>query len=85
MGKLIKKHRWSILLVLIGIIALIIFNFYADPAESTEPAYAPENVAVRGLTPLYWLAGIIGGCIALTLSYVSWRKYKGQNKKRKKS
>jgi hypothetical protein len=34
------------------------------------------------LIPFIWTVGIVGGCIALTLSYVSWRKYKGEEKKK---
>ncbi|MFC3038914.1 sporulation protein YpjB [Virgibacillus xinjiangensis] len=35
------------------------------------------------LSILFWAVGIIGGCIALTLSYVSWRKYKGEKERNK--
>jgi hypothetical protein len=33
------------------------------------------------IVPFIWTVGIVGGCIAITLSYVSWRKYKGEEKK----
>ncbi|WP_047980055.1 sporulation protein YpjB [Ornithinibacillus contaminans] len=32
--------------------------------------------------PFYWLVIIVGGIIASTLSYVSWRKYKGEQKQK---
>jgi H+/Cl- antiporter ClcA len=32
--------------------------------------------------PFYWLIIIVGGFIACTLSYVSWRKYKGEKQKK---
>lgn len=34
------------------------------------------------MTPFYWAMTLIGGCIALTLTYVSWRKYQGIEKKK---
>ncbi|WP_439144714.1 sporulation protein YpjB [Virgibacillus salinus] len=33
------------------------------------------------MIPFYWMLTIVGGCIAVTLTYVSWRKYKGEKKK----
>ncbi|GEM_PF-4161468 len=35
------------------------------------------------LLPLIPAVIIVGGLIIITLTYVSWRKYKGQNKKNK--
>ncbi|WP_157967828.1 sporulation protein YpjB [Paraliobacillus sp. X-1268] len=32
----------------------------------------------------YWIILIVGGVIILTLTYVAWRKYKGQKKKKQK-
>lgn len=32
------------------------------------------------MLPLYWTIGVIGGCIALTLIFVGWRKYKAEKK-----
>lgn len=33
------------------------------------------------MIPFYWMVAIVGGCIAITLTYVSWRKYKGEKKR----
>lgn len=33
------------------------------------------------MIPFYWMVTIVGGCIAVTLTYVSWRKYKAEKKK----
>lgn len=38
----------------------------------------------QDLSRLYWVIGLIGGLIILTLSYVSWRKYKAEKKRQKK-
>lgn len=32
------------------------------------------------IIPLYWLIFIIGGCIGLTLTYVSFKKYQAEKK-----
>ncbi|UJL48252.1 hypothetical protein KFZ58_09635 [Virgibacillus sp. NKC19-16] len=47
--------------------------------ESTEKSADDKAEGI----PFYWIAGIIGGCIVITLSYVSFRKYKGEKKKQK--
>lgn len=33
------------------------------------------------ITLLYWAIGIVGGCIAITLIYVSYKKYRGEKKR----
>lgn len=53
----------------------------------TTPAVADTVNEASGkskeMIPFYWMIFIVGGCIALTLSYVSWKKYKGEKKKEK--
>jgi len=80
--KLIKKHRWSIIVLILGISAMVLFNFsnHEEPATQ-EAAYTFDNRF--SMLPLYWITGIVGGCIAATLSYVSWKKYKAQRKRNK--
>ncbi|GAB3066144.1 sporulation protein YpjB [Virgibacillus ainsalahensis] len=53
-------------------------------ADSTTPASSSSAKENSDLTPFFWTAGIIGGCIAITLTYVSWRKYKGEKKQDEK-
>jgi len=48
-------------------------NFFL--AESIKKGNA------QNMTGLYWMIGLIGSCIIVTLSYVSWRKYRGERKK----
>ncbi|MFD1413846.1 sporulation protein YpjB [Oceanobacillus jeddahense] len=40
----------------------------------------PENIYYNSLAPSPFILGVIivGGCIIITLSYVSWKKYKGE-------
>ena len=49
----------------------------ADDAMSTK-----ENTNTLELVPFFWTVGIVGGCIGLTLAYVSWRKYRAEEKKK---
>src|SRR5699024_1320470 len=42
-----------------------------------------ENHDTTFLVSYYWLILIIGGLILITLTYVSWRKYKGTIKQKK--
>lgn len=40
--------------------------------------------AAHDMSLFYWLITIIGGIIAITLTYVSYRKYKGEQQKKRK-
>ena len=51
-------------------------TIYANDSDHTD--LSKDNF---GMVPFYWTVGIIGGCIALTLMYVSWRKYRAEEKK----
>lgn len=42
-----------------------------------------ENHDTTFLVSYYWLILIIGGLILITLTYVSWRKYRGTIKQKK--
>lgn len=77
----LKKNIMFVISLLIGVIfsvfGLIKLNHvYANALNEYE-----ENAAL--FVPYYWLILIIGGLILITLSYVSWRKYKGTIKRRK--
>ncbi|MDY0408309.1 sporulation protein YpjB [Virgibacillus soli] len=76
MKRLIKPNVTGV----IGIFFLIFSNHQTVFASATEPA----NLNRSEMVPFYWMVFIVGGCIAVTLSYVSWRKYKGEQKKRAK-
>jgi len=39
---------------------------------------------VLQFTPLFWTIAIVGGCIVITLAYVSWRKYRAEKKLKKR-
>lgn len=67
---------------LIGIIfilfSVIKLNYVYATEQLTNDHYTVSIV------PFYWMILIIGGLIIVTLSYVSWRKYKGDKKSRQK-
>ncbi|WP_439649456.1 sporulation protein YpjB [Lentibacillus daqui] len=55
--------------------------------DNTNALPLHTNPAVRATNDMslfYWFVAIIGGLIAITLTYVSYRKYKGEQKKREK-
>lgn len=39
---------------------------------------------IVSFVPFYWMILLIGGSILMTLSYVSWKKYKGDRQKNRK-
>lgn len=78
---LLKKNVIFLISLLIGVICSV-FGFiklnhvYANVVNEYQ-----DDAAL--LVPYYWLILIIGGLILITLSYVSWRKYKGTIKRKK--
>lgn len=70
-----------LLLGIILIISLDIFSFTVE-AEQVNETVNPKNNF--DMTPFYWAVGIVGGCIAITLAYVSWKKYKAEEVKQVK-
>lgn len=43
-----------------------------------------EEHHISSIVPFYWMIMLIGGIILITLSYVSWRKYRGHKKNKRK-
>ncbi|MFA1820725.1 sporulation protein YpjB [Virgibacillus oceani] len=76
-----RKNQVCLLLSIILPIIIILADF-----SILEVSAAAENSNATkknfDLAPFIWTVGIVGGCIAITLSYVSWRKYKGEEKKK---
>ncbi|GAA0599924.1 hypothetical protein GCM10009001_15370 [Virgibacillus siamensis] len=71
-----KFHR---LCILIGI--LLLAAPVSVQAKETAGTLIFAKANHSSLEPLYWMTIIVGGCIAVTLTYVSWRKYKAEKKK----
>ncbi|WP_174613591.1 sporulation protein YpjB [Virgibacillus ihumii] len=71
-----KFHR---LFILIGILLLAAPGSVHAGEIAETLIFAKTNHS--SMVPLYWMTIIVGGCIAVTLTYVSWRKYKAEKKK----
>jgi len=65
----------GVILILFGLIQI---NKTYAKVEQQEEMY------ISSFVPFYWMIMLIGGVIIVTLSYVSWRKYKGQKQEQKK-
>jgi len=80
-SKLFKILPFIIVLIVSAILLLTeilsINPIMADDSMSTK-----ENTNSLELIPFFWTVGIVGGCIGLTLAYVSWRKYRAEEKKK---
>lgn len=60
------------------------FDFFTQSigAQEMNDTALPERTF--DMTPFFWAVGIVGGCIAITLAFVSWKKYKAEEKKQVK-
>lgn len=63
--------------ILITTSHLVYANMYATSSAVTKTSSGQELIV--------WAIVIIGGSIGITLSYVSWRKYKGERNSKKKA
>lgn len=79
----INNYFWRVILIANSVIILLDILL----ADSVLANTTEENPTKgKEMIPFYWMIFIVGSCIAVTLSYVSWRKYKGeQNKKQEQS
>ena len=80
------KHILAPFLMVITIVFIIYYVFDVTSLHVIEATDADVKTTAtkNDMEPFYWTVAIVGGCIAITLSYVSWRKYKGEEKKRPK-
>lgn len=79
-----RKYKLIIVIVIAGIITFITYinvNGAVNEQDNVDNAFA-----LSGFVSFLPLLILIGGSILITLSYVSWRKYKAskRNKKIKK-
>ncbi|MFD1849519.1 sporulation protein YpjB [Oceanobacillus bengalensis] len=76
-----KKLQETILIILIGI---VITQLNVNAVEASSNLVILTNATFKW-SDFIWPVAIVGGSIVLTLSYVSWRKYKGNQNQRKNS
>ncbi|GGJ85518.1 hypothetical protein GCM10007063_05050 [Lentibacillus kapialis] len=75
------KYKKCLLFFMIGIYIYTLLSIPAIASAQHPLIFTANNTSGMTMTPFYWVVGIVGGSIAITLSYVSWRKYKGEKKK----
>ncbi|MGM8211605.1 sporulation protein YpjB [Virgibacillus sp. W0430] len=66
------------------LIGILYFNFFHPSfvrAHTSSIVLTTAAIEKNNNIPFNWIVVILGGIIVVTLSYVSWRKYKGLEKK----
>ncbi|WP_068672018.1 sporulation protein YpjB [Oceanobacillus sp. Castelsardo] len=63
--------------LLIGIIVFQLGNHTVEASSIHESIF---SINIFEWSPIIWAVVIIAGSIGITLSYVSWKKYKGEKK-----
>ncbi|GAB4073590.1 hypothetical protein GCM10028778_10930 [Barrientosiimonas marina] len=72
------KDLKRLLVIALCLVAASLLSAPMIAFADSHPADAAGNVT---MVPFYWVVGIVGGSIAITLTYVSWRKYKAEKRK----
>lgn len=70
--------------MLIALIGIYTYTYLSAPIITSAQQHftiAAKTNSNVNMVPFLWMVGIVGGSIAITLSYVSWRKYRGEKKK----
>ncbi len=81
MSKLLKMLPFLIILA-VSCILLLTKIFRVDSIMADDSIKTEQATNNFEIIPFFWTVGIVGGCIGLTLVYVSWRKYKAEEKKK---
>ncbi|RKQ37647.1 sporulation protein YpjB [Oceanobacillus halophilus] len=82
---MLKVHLYQILKIFTIVVGILVFLHLGVHTVDANPVQE-SDVSKNNLdwVPFIWAVVIIGGSIGVTLSYVSWRKYKGEQRKLKK-
>ncbi|NBJ70506.1 MULTISPECIES: sporulation protein YpjB [Clostridia] len=76
-----NKNRLSFVLTFGVIIGIIIYAIAPKTIQANVHQAAQPVIEQKGqLFPFIWIVLLVGGCIGITLTYVSWRKYRGEKK-----
>ncbi|MUV39788.1 hypothetical protein JNUCC1_03672 [Lentibacillus sp. JNUCC-1] len=79
MGQSVKKHIQILLFLTACSIAIFFNNQHHVFASSVNN----KKVHIINMVPFYWLVGVVGGSIVITLLYVSLKKYNAEHKRQK--
>ncbi|HLR63148.1 MAG TPA: sporulation protein YpjB [Lentibacillus sp.] len=72
------KRMKCLLIFIIGIYMCTLLTAPAIASAHEPLIFTTKNTPSMNMTPFYWMVGIVGGSIAITLSYVGWRKYRAE-------
>lgn len=72
--------RYYAVYILIGIITMIFI--FPSVAEAIAVNNSAPIEKTKDKQSLYYIVAIVGGAIGITLTYVSWKKYKAEEKKK---
>lgn len=75
------KVNYTILFMIVFALILSVFSSAKEAQAVKQNNFVQVSKSLEML-PLFLTIGIVGGCIALTLAFVSWQKYKAEKKKR---
>ncbi|WP_085992045.1 sporulation protein YpjB [Oceanobacillus senegalensis] len=78
-----NTKKLQVLLIFIIVIGMLLFFQFETYTVKASPVETPVETNFDW-SPLIWATIIIAGSIGITLSYVSWRKYKGEQKEHNK-
>lgn len=78
----LKKYALSFGNIFLGIMMFLVVCFFKTLHVAADTEQTIEKKS--GMVPFVWVVAVVGGCIAVTLSYVGWRKYKGEEKSKHK-
>ncbi|EQB36124.1 MULTISPECIES: sporulation protein YpjB [Virgibacillus] len=83
-----KNNKQRLVMTCLITVIGMIGSFYIHPASTEAGVFLQASTSSEqnnDLLPLIWTVVIVGGCIGVTLTYVSWRKYRGESKKETKT
>lgn len=78
-----KASFYALAIVVMGTILSLILKPVTLQASSFHRVYFINDQAFQ-FTPFFWTIAVIGGCITVTLAYVSWKKYKAEKQSKRK-
>ncbi|GGA61409.1 sporulation protein YpjB [Ornithinibacillus halotolerans] len=79
------KHKAPLKLLIWIVIGIIVYFSLEFFIGEVVIATTKETETEVDMSSFIWLIIVIGGIIASTLSYVSWRKYKGEKEQKQLS
>lgn len=85
MRKWIKRNPGKSLMIVFGMFLVIVTYLFIINTFNHDGQTIKDDkiIHIYSLSSLYWMIGIIGGCILITLIYVSVKKYRALHKHKK--